>query len=210
MIASPGHLQPQRRVHATWGSLFPIPVACCIKCSVKTEYSVYYRVSQFVPLNGLFGIIYGIFRLKGTFYATSPVSCIPVNFLPIIKKCREACDKIILKGCKRSSLNAPGSETPVSHSLLGVPFSNLLPLLLPSFPSLRQYEMVYYGWLGKKVEIFGDKISLTACKWSSLNAPGSETRWCHQRFVLGSTVESSNKPRTGRGGAARRQTPLNR
>ena len=39
--------------------------------------------------------------------------------------------------------------------------------------------MVYYGRLGKNVGNFWDKISLTDCKWSSLNAQGSETHWSH-------------------------------
>ena len=32
---------------------------------------------------------------------------------------------------------------------------------------------------GKKLEIFWNKISLTGCKWSSLNAPGSHAPWNH-------------------------------
>ena len=49
--------------------------------------------------------------------------------------------------------------------------------LLPSFipVSLQYKEMVYYGMLGEKVETFWDKISLTGCKWSNLDAPGSGT-----------------------------------
>ena len=42
--------------------------------------------------------------------------------------------------------------------------------------------MVYYGELGKKMEIFWDKISSTGCKWSSLNAPRSETPVSHSLF----------------------------
>ena len=41
----------------------------------------------------------------------------------------------------------------------------------------RQYEeMVYYGRLGKKAELFWNKISLTGSIWSSLNAPRSYTQ----------------------------------
>ena len=39
--------------------------------------------------------------------------------------------------------------------------------------------MVYYGRLGRKVEKFRAKISLTGCKWSSLNAPSTETPVSH-------------------------------
>ena len=37
--------------------------------------------------------------------------------------------------------------------------------------------MVNYGEVGKKVENVWDKISLKGCKWSSLNAKGSESPW---------------------------------
>ena len=40
--------------------------------------------------------------------------------------------------------------------------------------------MDYYGRLGRKVEIFWDKISLTSCKWPSFNASGTETPVSHQ------------------------------
>ena len=46
--------------------------------------------------------------------------------------------------------------------------------------------MVYYGELGKKADFFGDKISLTGCKWSSLNATGSETLVSHS--LLGDSL----------------------
>ena len=36
--------------------------------------------------------------------------------------------------------------------------------------------MVYYGELGKKVESFWNKISITGYKWSSLNAPFHRSR----------------------------------
>ena len=38
----------------------------------RTNYPFILEKSPFVPLNGLFCIINGIFRLNGTFYATSP------------------------------------------------------------------------------------------------------------------------------------------
>ena len=42
---------------------------------------------------------------------------------------------------------------------------------------------------GKKVEKFGEKISLTGRKWFSLNAPSTETPLSHSR--LWSTVGAS-------------------
>ena len=68
----------------------------------------------------------------------------------LVKKEETFRNKISLIGCKWSSLNAPGSETPWCHSLLeSSPFSF-------SATALLQYkEMVYYGRLGKKVEKFG-------------------------------------------------------
>ena len=56
-----------------------------------------------------------------------------------------------------------------------VPFSHLMSLLLPSFLSLQCKELGYYGRLDKKVDIFCDKIILTRCKWSILDALGSHT-----------------------------------
>ena len=41
----------------------------------------------------------------------------------------------------------------------------------------------YYGKHGKKVDILWNKISLTGCKWSSLNAPGTETPVSHPVWV---------------------------
>ena len=45
--------------------------------------------------------------------------------------------------------------------------------------SLQKEEMVYYGRLSKKVELFWNKISLTGCKWSILITPRSETPVSH-------------------------------
>ena len=87
---------------------------------------------------------------------------------------------------------------PQDHTPLGdihfwrVPFSHFLPLLLPSFLSPHNKEMVYYGRLLKKVEIFLNKISLTGCKWSILSAPGSEPLWCHP--ILKSSLFSFSAP----------------
>ena len=60
-----------------------------------------------------------------------------------------------LKGCKWSSLNAPGTETPQSHP---------------------------YCW--KKLEKFQNKMGLKGCKWSSLEAPGTETPQSHPYLKL--------------------------
>ena len=37
----------------------------------------------------------------------------------------------------------------------------------------------------KKLKIFQDKMGLKGCKWSSLNAPGTETPQSHPYWVLG-------------------------
>ena len=51
-------------------------------------------------------------------------------------------------------------------------------LFIPSsLPSTK--EMGYDGRLGEKVGTFWTKISLTGCKWSSLNAQGTETPVSH-------------------------------
>ena len=40
-----------------------------------------------------------------------------------------------------------------------------------------EHQMVYYGRLGKKVDILWNKNSSTGCKWSSLNVSGSYNPW---------------------------------
>ena len=60
----------------------------------------------------------------------------------------------------------------VSFTFEEFPFPIFCPA--PSFPSSICSIKKWLLWgLGKKVEIFWNKISLTGCKWSSLNAPGS-------------------------------------
>ena len=69
----------------------------------------------------------------------------------------------------------------VRNSLVSSTFEEFpFPIFSPcSFLSLQYKEMVYYGRLGKKLEILRNKISLTDCKWFSLNAPGSVTPKSH-------------------------------
>ena len=80
------------------------------------------------------------------------------------KKVEHFWSKISLTSYKRSSLNAPGSQTPVSHSHL---VSSLFPFsspALPSFLSVQYTELDYYGRLGKNVKNVCNKFSLTSCK----------------------------------------------
>ena len=42
----------------------------------------------------------------------------------------------------------------------------------------------------RKVEIFWNKISLTDCKWSSLQAPGTETPVSHSSISFGRFLEA--------------------
>ena len=71
-----------------------------------------------------------------------------------------------------------GTETPVSHPLLVdflfspccFHYSSLWGNKKTEAPSRKV----------RKVEHFSNQISLTGRKWSSLNAPGSQTPWCHQ------------------------------
>ena len=76
----------------------------------------------------------------------------------------------------------------VSFTLEEFPFPIFCPCSsLPSFLTLQYKEMVYYGRLGKKVDFFWNKISLTGWKWSSLKAPGSYNPWWHS--LLGMRVQ---------------------
>ena len=88
-------------------------------------------------------------------------------------------NKISSTGCKRSSLNAPGSYTPWCHPLLGSSFFLFDASAASLLPLNHNKEMVYYGRHAKNVEFFWNKISSTGCKRSGLNAPGSYTPFCH-------------------------------
>ena len=96
-----------------------------------------------------------------------------------VKKLEKFQNKMGLKGCKWSSLNAPGTETPQSHpywELGDSPF----PLL-----ALWGNKIGLPSMKVKKFEKFQNKIGLKGCKWSSLNAPGTETPQCHPYWELG-------------------------
>ena len=61
----------------------------------------------------------------------------------------------------------PQGQKPLCHvHFWRVPFSHFLPLLLPSLCSLQYKEMVYYGRLGEKVEMFCSKSV-----WRATNGP---------------------------------------
>ena len=89
-----------------------------------------------------------------------------------VKKLENLGNKIGLTGCKWSSLNAPGTETPESHPFLEnslfsySAFSGVIRIGLPSIN-------------GEKLVNFWNKMGLTGCKWSSLNAPGTGTPESH-------------------------------
>ena len=84
-------------------------------------------------------------------------------------------NKISFTGGKWSNLNAPGSETPVSHSLLG---ESLFPISSPCcFSSLPLSRVIRKGSPSikiRKVEFFWNKISFTGGKWSNSNAQGQK------------------------------------
>ena len=83
-------------------------------------------------------------------------------------------NKISSTGCKRSSLDAPGTETHVSHQLLDES-------LFLFFLSLG-YGVIRNGSFSikmRKLEVFWNQISSTGCKWSSLDAPGTDSPVSH-------------------------------
>ena len=102
------------------------------------------------------------------------------NWPPSIKiKQIENCQiKIGLKGCKWSSLNAPGTQAPLSHSLLEWDFSLFSLLALWGNknwpPSIKM----------KQIENCQNKMGLKGCKWSSLNASGTQTPLFHSVLEL--------------------------
>ena len=90
----------------------------------------------------------------------------------------ENCQNKILKGCKRSSLNFPGTQTPLSNSVLELDFSlfSLLALLgnknCPSSIKMNQIENCQ------------KEMGLKDSKLSSLNAPGTQAPLSHSVLEL--------------------------
>ena len=103
------------------------------------------------------------------------------NWPPSIKMREiENCqNKMGLKGCKWSSLNAPGTHTPLSHSILELD-SSLFSLLAlwgnKNWPPNIKVQ---------KVENCKNKMGLKGCKWSSLDAPGTHSPLSHPILELG-------------------------
>ena len=82
-------------------------------------------------------------------------------------------NKMGLKGCKCSSLNALGTQTPLSHSVLELHFSLFSLLALWGnkkwSPSMKVQQM----------ENSKNKMGIKGCKWSSLDAPGTHSPLSH-------------------------------
>ena len=74
---------------------------------------------------------------------------------------------------------------PQGHELLCNPLLGdyLFPFSAPALSFLPLSGVIRNG-RGKNMEKFWDKISLTGCKWSRLNAPGSGTSWCRSLWPL--------------------------
>ena len=88
-------------------------------------------------------------------------------------------NKMGLKGCKWSSLNAPGTQTPLSHSVLEMDFS------LFSLAALWGNRNWPPSMKVRQIENELNKIGLNWCKRSSLNAPGTENPLSHSLLKLG-------------------------
>ena len=93
-----------------------------------------------------------------------------------VKKLKIFWNKMGSMGCKWPSLNAPGIENPLPHSILKLDES---PFPLLAFwgnknkpPSMKV----------KKLENLYNKMGLMGCKWPSLNAPGTEK--VHSQSIL--------------------------
>ena len=87
-------------------------------------------------------------------------------------------NKMGLKGCKWFSLNAPGTQTPLCHSILDLDYSLFSLLDLwgnKNWPSSIKV---------KKIESVWNKMGLKSCKWLSLNAPDTQTPLFHSILEL--------------------------
>ena len=84
-----------------------------------------------------------------------------------------------LKGCKWANLNAPGTQNPLSHPFLELEFSLFSLLALWGNKNWPPSIKV------KQIENCQNKMGLKGCKWSSLNATGTENPLSHPFLVLG-------------------------
>ena len=95
------------------------------------------------------------------------------KFQKKVKQIEHFQNKMGLKDCKWSSLNAPGTQTPLSHSFLDLEISLFSLLALWGNknwpPSIKMRD----------IKIFHNKMGLKGCKWPSLNAPGTQTPLSH-------------------------------
>ena len=83
-----------------------------------------------------------------------------------VKKLKSFCNKIGSKGCKWPNLNAPGTQ---STQVWRIPLSHLQPSPLrgnKNWPSSMKV---------KKLKSFCNKIGSKGCKWSNLNALGTQS-----------------------------------
>ena len=99
-----------------------------------------------------------------------------------VKKLKFYGNKSGSKGCKWSSLNAPGTENPLSHPLLGLedfPFPYISPILALWGNKNRPPSMKV-----EKLKKFQNKMGLKGCYWSSLNAPGTQSCLSHSILEL--------------------------
>ena len=87
-------------------------------------------------------------------------------------------NKMGLKGCKWSSLNAPGTQTCVSHSVLELDF--LLFSLLALWGNKKWPPSIKM----KQIENCQNKMGWKGCKWSSLNALSTQTPLSHSVLEL--------------------------
>ena len=98
------------------------------------------------------------------------------------KKVKIFWNKISLTGCKWSSLKAPGSETPVSHSLLS---ESLFPIFSPcSFllsPLWGNKKLDLPVWKIKRWKYFGTKSVLEAAN-GPVWMPQGQKHLCHIHF----------------------------
>ena len=95
-----------------------------------------------------------------------------------VKQIENFQNKMGLKGCNWSSLKAPGTQPPLSHSVLELDFSLFSLLALWGNknwpPSIKM----------KQIENCQNKMGLKGCKWSSLNAPSTKIPLSHSDLEL--------------------------
>ena len=108
-----------------------------------------------------------------------------------VKKLANFWNKSGLTGCKWSSLNALGTQIPLSCPFLKLQEFPFIIIMLLSLWGNKKWPPTMKV---KKFENLGHTIGLAGCKWSILKAPRSETPFFSPAFIPALRYPFSSSP----------------